>query len=419
MSLGVINQALACNQSSLIDSSRPRSSGPISFVKIAKLALASLGLSSGSSTESTLSPSMETSMVFCSREKIRPEPEADLSFQRFSGAMVVKPLSKGPIFRFPRDLCRIATQPEVYLTPGGDAGCYIDSHANSSGIWGDFPESKKCKERVHQIKMDVEGRFARPMKNSCPHGSRFHAEDGHPITDVSLYMSKARMAACISTYLNIQEFLEGKGKTGIKHLSTTQILDLIVEIHRTSYHGDLEGGKFRDVDTHIEFGPFAQQLRKQGGSEEDFKILESIYELVDRSNGSIDQMIVNFSQKQWDILNRVAVIPPSPGELKKQLRVFARKLSERLGEVHSHKLDAITVGAWAHQQILRMHPFMDGNGRVARVVLNTILQMGGYEAVGFPSEKDFYQSMKSPKEFRDYLAKVVVWNQGQRAALKA
>ena len=65
-----------------------------------------------------------------------------------------------------------------------------------------------------------------------------------------------------------------------------------------------------------------------------------------------------------------------------------------------------------------MHPFMDGNGRVARVMLNTILQMGGYEAVAIPNERDFYESMKSPKEFRDYLAQVVIWNQSQKKSLK-
>ncbi|MCX6991045.1 MAG: Fic family protein [Chlamydiae bacterium] len=391
----------------------------LSLGKIAKIALASFSLVSGSSIEAKADLSSRgISIVYCSREKTRPEPTADLSFQLFSGDVAAQPLSSGPIHHFPHDLCQRATQLGVYLLADGRSGCDFVAGSNSSGIGGEFPNPKECRERVKEIKKDVEEQMLRPMRNSCPHRTQYHIEDGHPITDVSFHMSPERMVACTSSYGYIQDSFLHNIKSAVKHLSSTQILDLLLGIHSTAYHGDLEGGKFRDAETHIDFGPFAKKLHKMGASEEDFKTLQSIYDFQDRSNLSIDQMIPFFSDKQLAVLSRVAIIPPSPTVLKKYLRVFARKLSERLGDVLSHKVDAITVAAWAHQQILRMHPFMDGNARVARVMLNTILQVGGYEAVGFPSEKDFYDNMKEPKQFRDYLAKVVLWNQSQRSSLK-
>jgi hypothetical protein len=405
MSLDVINRTLEVKQSTQLGPSPSTTlfptSSSISLLKIAKLSLGLLGLAAGSSVEST--SELNPSIVFCSRDKIRPQNTDVLSYHLFSGDRFVKPTHKVPTFESPDKLCSI-TELGLQLIAGGGAGCYIETEKNNSGISGKFLHPKQCKQLVDQVKSELQERPGRPMRNSCPHGSRYHTEKG----DVSLYRNKARMAACISTWGYIQELFLNK------HLSTAEIKTLLLEIHSRIYHGDAEVGKFRDKLTHIELGPFAKQLKNKGSSDEDLEVLQSIYDLVDLSNASIDEMILNFSEKQMALLSRVAIIPPSPVELRKDLTVFARKLSDRLGDLLSHEADAITLAAWAHQQILRMHPFMDGNGRVARVMLNTILQMGGYEPVAIPNERDFYESMKSPKEFRDYLAQVVIWNQSQK-----
>jgi|GEM_PF-3691859 len=409
MSLGVTNRTLEVSSPLKIGSTPSQALFPtassISLLKIAQLAVAFLGLASGSSVEST--SDLNPSLVFCPRDKVRPQHTDVLSYHLFSGDRFVMPKYKSPTFASPDKLCSI-TELGIQLIPGGTGGCYIDTERNSSGISGDFLLPKRCKQLVDQVKSELEEGPGRPMRNSCPHGSRYHTEKG----DVSLYRNKARMAACISTWGYMQELFLNK------HLKSAEIKTLLLEIHSRIYHGDFEAGKFRDTLTHIELGPFAQQLRKAGATNEDLEVLQSIYDLVDLSNASIDQLILNFSEKQMDVLSRAAIIPPSPIELRKDLTVFARKLSDRLGDLLSHEADAITLAAWAHQQILRMHPFMDGNGRVARVMLNTILQMGGYEAVAIPNERDFYESMKSPKEFRDYLAQVVIWNQSQKKSLK-
>lgn len=68
-------------------------------------------------------------------------------------------------------------------------------------------------------------------------------------------------------------------------------------------------------------------------------------------------------------------IPISPGAINRFLDRFESAYS-KIG-----KTDAILASASAHHRFLYIHPFLDGNGRVARLmsyaVLNTILDTGG------------------------------------------
>ncbi|MFH1916803.1 MAG: Fic family protein [Nanoarchaeota archaeon] len=45
------------------------------------------------------------------------------------------------------------------------------------------------------------------------------------------------------------------------------------------------------------------------------------------------------------------------------------------------KLNPIELSAWAHHEIARIHPFVDGNGRTARLLCNLILMKAGYPPV--------------------------------------
>ncbi|MBI4447418.1 Fic family protein [Candidatus Woesearchaeota archaeon] len=43
--------------------------------------------------------------------------------------------------------------------------------------------------------------------------------------------------------------------------------------------------------------------------------------------------------------------------------------------------EAIELAAFAHHELVRIHPFVDGNGRVARLLCNLILMMKGYPPI--------------------------------------
>ncbi len=48
---------------------------------------------------------------------------------------------------------------------------------------------------------------------------------------------------------------------------------------------------------------------------------------------------------------------------------------------------AIDAYAWAHLGLVRIHPFFDGNGRMARLIANLSVLRGGHPPVVVPLER--------------------------------
>ncbi len=61
-------------------------------------------------------------------------------------------------------------------------------------------------------------------------------------------------------------------------------------------------------------------------------------------------------------------IPPSPGAVPR----FLMRLNQAYA--HAGRIDSILAAACAHHRLLWVHPFMDGNGRVARLMSYAMLQ---------------------------------------------
>lgn len=67
---------------------------------------------------------------------------------------------------------------------------------------------------------------------------------------------------------------------------------------------------------------------------------------------------------------------------------------------------AIEVAAWAHSQMARIHPFVNGNGRIARVLANAILMRYGLRPVLSlrPRPDDGYAAAAGAAMLGDHLA---------------
>lgn len=70
---------------------------------------------------------------------------------------------------------------------------------------------------------------------------------------------------------------------------------------------------------------------------------------------------------------------PKPLELPTLMNSFIDQLHE--WEVHTHPVEA---AAKAHLKLVTIHPFTDGNGRTARLLMNTILLRHGYPITIIP-----------------------------------
>jgi Fic family protein len=67
-----------------------------------------------------------------------------------------------------------------------------------------------------------------------------------------------------------------------------------------------------------------------------------------------------------------SVVLPAPLKVPDLMQDFQIWLSK------THKLHPVELAAEAHYQLVTIHPFIDGNGRTARLLMNLILMMNGY-----------------------------------------
>jgi len=51
------------------------------------------------------------------------------------------------------------------------------------------------------------------------------------------------------------------------------------------------------------------------------------------------------------------------------------------------ELHPLELAAWAHWKLVRIHPFQDGNGRTARIVMNFILNRNGYAMIDIKTKE--------------------------------
>jgi Fic family protein len=64
--------------------------------------------------------------------------------------------------------------------------------------------------------------------------------------------------------------------------------------------------------------------------------------------------------------------PPSPSEMYIQVKNFYADMAVK------SDLDPIGFAAWTHAEFVRIHPFPDGNGRTARLIMNYQLMGAGF-----------------------------------------
>ena len=72
--------------------------------------------------------------------------------------------------------------------------------------------------------------------------------------------------------------------------------------------------------------------------------------------------------------------PPSPTEMYQQIKNFYFDLLEK------KFANEIEFAAWTHAEFVRIHPFVDGNGRTARLIMNYQLMKKGFLPISIKKE---------------------------------
>ena len=72
-------------------------------------------------------------------------------------------------------------------------------------------------------------------------------------------------------------------------------------------------------------------------------------------------------------------IPPAAADVPAEMARMAAELSELEAGTHP-----VALAAYAHRRLADIHPFQDGNGRTARLLMNLVLVRAGYCVVSIP-----------------------------------
>jgi len=84
-------------------------------------------------------------------------------------------------------------------------------------------------------------------------------------------------------------------------------------------------------------------------------------------------------------------VPPPPEEVPTLMSEFVIELNRQ------KDLHPVLLSAYAHRRLAEIHPFVDGNGRTARLLMNLVLVNAGYRVVSIPPiyRHSYYAALQS------------------------
>lgn len=82
--------------------------------------------------------------------------------------------------------------------------------------------------------------------------------------------------------------------------------------------------------------------------------------------------------------------PPRPNQMYQMLRFFYEDLKK-----NSNEMDAIELASWTHAEFVKIHPFLDGNGRTSRLIMNYQLMKNGFLPINIKVEDrlNYYETL--------------------------
>lgn len=90
--------------------------------------------------------------------------------------------------------------------------------------------------------------------------------------------------------------------------------------------------------------------------------------------------------------------PPAGNDMFAQIKGFYADLGWK-----SKELNPVELAAWTHAEFVRIHPFIDGNGRTSRLIMNYQLMINGFLPVSIAKEDrlKYYNALEEYAVNRD------------------
>lgn len=97
-------------------------------------------------------------------------------------------------------------------------------------------------------------------------------------------------------------------------------------------------------------------------------------------------------------------IPPNFENVRQEMKYFIEDYNK-----YKNEFNPIKLSAWVHAEIVRIHPFADGNGRTSRLLMNYCLMNNNFKPISINPENraeyyeslDFYGKNKDLQKFEE------------------
>ena len=77
-------------------------------------------------------------------------------------------------------------------------------------------------------------------------------------------------------------------------------------------------------------------------------------------------------------------LPPQPYLIKPQMEAFIIEYNKKVDE----NIHPVVIAAYLHDELVKIHPFIDGNGRTSRLLMNLYLLSKGYIVVSLKGDNE-------------------------------
>lgn len=102
-------------------------------------------------------------------------------------------------------------------------------------------------------------------------------------------------------------------------------------------------------------------------------------------------MVGGIYRKEEVRISGAGFTPPAGNEMYLQIKNLYEDL-----KIKENELNPIELAAWTHAEFVRIHPFIDGNGRTSRLLMNYQLLIHGYLPISVAKENrlDYYNVLE-------------------------
>ncbi len=142
-------------------------------------------------------------------------------------------------------------------------------------------------------------------------------------------------------------------------------------------------------------------------TEDDIKTLHSLF------YSKIDNVHAGCYRDKQVIVTGADIDFPAPEELDRKMKEFIKNLSDLKQRLHP-----VEYAAMVHALFVNIHPFIDGNGRVARLLMNLALLQAGYNITIIPPvvRTDYIRALQKSnhndfKPFINFISEMVYESQ--------